>query len=155
MVTSRSEHLSSCILPTATWYWSLLSYQPLHTRVRCDSAAVTAPAGWAKPEPHPPWDAQGCTEELHKHWLSPTLLQPAGSRDAATSSEDGVAEDQWEPFCQRAWNTVNVMILPHFPMQRQKNNRFLKSPATSLHFNSTGWFPSGVLGRPSQQHRAV
>lgn len=46
------------------------------------------------------------------------------------------------------WSKINVITLPRFPMQRHKKSRFLRSPATSLHYNSTGWFPSGVLRSP-------
>jgi len=45
----------------------------------------------------PDWGHVCCDtlrDELHKHWFSPTLLQLARSRDAATSSEDGGAEHQ-------------------------------------------------------------
>lgn len=151
MVTCRSEHLSSCIFPTATWCWSLLSYRwPLGTRVRCDSGAATAPAESAKPVTSA-LAHSGVLWGVAKAPALPTSLQLAGSRDAATRAEDGVAKHRWDPSCQRAWNKINVMILPHFPMQRQKKNRFLRSPATTLHFNSTGWF----LGPLPQQHRAV
>lgn len=123
--------------------WSLLSYRHPHdTHAGCDSAAATFPAEWAKREPQLPWRAMGCSEELHKHWLSSTLLQLAGSRNAATNAE---AEHQWEPSYQRAWNKINVVILPHIPMQRKKKNRFLRQ-ATSLQLSWLGSIRS--TGKP-------
>lgn len=79
----------------------------------------------------------------------------AGSRDAATNTEGAVSEHHWEPSCQRDWNKINVMMLPCFPVQKQKGNRFPRSPVTYLYFNSTEWFPLGYWGALLQQHRTV
>lgn len=49
----------------------------------------------------------------------------AGSRAAATSTKGAVSEHR-EPSCQRDWNKINVIMLPCFPVQKQKGDRLLR-----------------------------
>lgn len=136
MVASRSEHRSSCILPTA------LRHSCQEWWCRCDS---TRWAGQTR--------ATCALTRSGVHWgAAQALARPSFLQLQAVGMQPPALRTGWpitiETHPASDWSKINVITLPHFLMQRQQKSGFLRSPATSLRYNSTGWFPSGVLGSP-------
>lgn len=102
--------------------------------------SAAAPAEWAN-------QSQACP---HTHRVQGAAAQALSLPPFAGRQHWGCSVwASWRAILPEGWNKINVMVLPHFPVQKQKGDRFLRNPVTCSHFNSTGWFPSGLLGNPS------
>lgn len=114
------------------------------------SSPWTLVSGTSAPAP-----AARATSALYKQGAWSSCTSPASPSAAASWQAAGMqtpalrveSGHHQEPSWHRDWNKINVIMLPCFPVQKLKGDRFL-SPVTCFYFNSTGRFPSGVLGGP-------